>query len=251
MIRVPNGGEIPLTQAVTVEDGYSYTSIKHVDRQRVLNVKADVVPQSNAGQISDNLEKEVLPKLIAGYPGLKYSFGGQQQEFIDSLVDLRNGIALALIIIFSLLAILFNSYIQPLIVMSAIPFGFIGAVLGHILMGHELSFISMFGIIALSGVVINDSLVLIDYANRQRQNGSNAFDAIFQAGKRRFRPIFLTSITTFAGLVPMIFETSFQAQFLVPMAISLGYGLLFITVIVPLLIPALYLIVEDLKRWIA
>jgi multidrug efflux pump subunit AcrB len=132
--------------------------------------------------------------------------------------------------------------------MAAIPFGVVGAVLGHMLMGYSLSIISMMGLVALSGVVVNDSLVLIDYANRLRAGGQSAVDAIHDAGIRRFRPILLTTLTTFGGLAPMIFETSRQARFMIPMAISLGYGILFATLITLFLVPSLYLIVEDLKR---
>ncbi|HAN31862.1 MAG TPA: hypothetical protein DCQ06_09725, partial [Myxococcales bacterium] len=152
------------------------------------------------------------------------------------------------IIVFALLAIPFGSYIQPVVVMSAIPFGIVGAVGGHLMMGYELSIISMFGIVALSGVVVNDSLVLVDAANRYRKRHTvSHFDAIVWAASRRFRPIMLTSVTTFLGLAPMIWETSVQARFLVPMSISLGFGILFATVIVLLLVPAFYLIVEDLR----
>ena len=167
------------------------------------------------------------------------------------------GFLLAMLAIYALLAIPFRSYSQPLIIMVSIPFGIVGAVLGHILMGYSLSVLSMFGIVALSGVVVNDSLILIDYANGQRRLGLSAFDAIRNAGIRRFRPIMLTTLSTFGGLAPMIFETSRQARFLIPMAISLGFGILFATLIVLGLVPSLYLIVEDLRaavkrawRWI-
>jgi len=154
---------------------------------------------------------------------------------------------LALFVIFSLLAIPLKSYIQPLVIMSAIPFGFVGAVWGHLIMGYELSFVSALGIIALAGVVVNDSLVLVDTTNRYRRQGASAYDAITVGGARRFRPILLTSLTTFFGLLPMIFEQSVQAKFLIPMAVSLGFGVLFATFIILLLVPALYMIVEDVR----
>ena len=154
---------------------------------------------------------------------------------------------IALLVIYVLLAIPFRSYVQPAIVMAAIPFGFVGAVLGHIIMGYSLSIISMMGLVALAGVVVNDSLVLVDYANRLRAGGLSAFTAIHDAGVRRFRPILLTTLTTFGGLAPMIFETSRQARFMIPMAISLGYGILFATLITLFLVPSLYLVLEDLK----
>ncbi len=158
-----------------------------------------------------------------------------------------------MIAIYFLLAIPFRSYWQPAVVMLAIPFGIVGAVLGHLLMGYSLSLMSMMGMVALSGVVVNDSLVLIDYANRQRLEGNSAFNAISAASTRRFRPVILTTLTTFGGLAPMIFETSRQARFLIPMALSLGFGILFATLITLLLVPSLYLIMEDsiavLKRF--
>jgi multidrug efflux pump subunit AcrB len=143
----------------------------------------------------------------------------------------------------------FRSYSQPLIVMVAIPFGIVGAVLGHLLMGYNLSLMSMMGIVALAGVVVNDSLVLIDYANRKRHEASGPAEAIRIAGLRRFRPIVLTTLTTFGGLAPMIFETSRQARFMIPMALSLGFGILFATVITLILVPCLYLLIEDIKQW--
>ena len=147
-----------------------------------------------------------------------------------------------------MLAVLFNSFIQPVIIMMSIPFGIVGAVLGHLLMGYSLSVMSTFGVVALSGVVINDSLILIDFANRKRLTGMSSHDAIHGAGLHRFRPIMLTTLTTFGGLTPMIFETSRQARFLIPMAVSLGFGILFATVITLLLVPSLYLIIEDLGQ---
>ena len=191
----------------------------------------------------------------ADYPGLGYALGGRQAAQRDTMGSFMSfSVPLALIIIYGLLAIPFRSYLQPAVIMAAIPFGFVGAVIGHEIMGYSLSIISVFGIIALSGVVINAGIVMIDYANKARQAGQSAFDAILQAGQRRFRPILLTTVTTFCGLAPMIFETSRQAKFMIPMAISLGYGIVFATMIIIFLIPALYLILEDLKaiaRWIA
>jgi multidrug efflux pump subunit AcrB len=156
---------------------------------------------------------------------------------------------MAMLVVYTLLAIPFRSYIQPVIIMSSIPFGLIGAVFGHLLMGYSLSIMSMFGMVALTGVVVNDSLVFIDFANRERRKGLSARDALVAAGILRFRPIMLTSLTTFGALMPMIFETSRQARFLIPMAISLGFGVLFATFITLLLVPSLYLIVEDIRRF--
>jgi multidrug efflux pump subunit AcrB len=162
--------------------------------------------------------------------------------------SLLRGLLLALVVIYAMLAVPFNSFIQPLIIMMSIPFGIVGAVTGHLIMGYSLSVMSMFGVVALSGVVINDSLVLIDFANREQRSEMNAHDAIYSAGIQRFRPVLLTTLTTFGGLAPMIFETSRQARFLIPMAVSLGFGIVFATLITLVLVPCLFLIVEDLKQ---
>jgi multidrug efflux pump subunit AcrB len=165
----------------------------------------------------------------------------------ESTQALWGGFALAMGVVYALLAIAFGSYLQPLIVMTAIPFGIVGAVIGHILLGYDLSLISLMGVIALSGVVVNDSLIMVDYANRRR-GGLSAFEAIHRAGLRRFRPIILTTLTTFGGLTPIILETSRQAYYLVPMAISLGFGIVFATSIILLIVPCLYLVLEDLVQ---
>jgi len=226
-------------------------TINRTDGRRRINVTADVDDKvANAGKILASLQKETLPELQVEFPGLSWSLEGEQRSQRDTLRALGTGYLIAMMVILALLAVPFRSYIfQPLIVMAAIPFGLVGAVFGHIVMGFELSIISMFGIVALSGVVVNDSLVLIVAANRARQDGASAFDSVTSAAVRRFRPILLTSLTTFFGLLPMIFETSVQARFLVPMAVSLGYGVLFVTFIVLGLVPSFYLVVEDL-RWL-
>ncbi|MBT3606037.1 MAG: efflux RND transporter permease subunit, partial [Candidatus Latescibacteria bacterium] len=184
-------------------------------------------------------------QLRAEYPGLTWTYQGTQAEMRESTQALWAGFALAMIAIYMLLAIAFGSYLQPLIVMTAIPFGIVGAVIGHILLGYDLSLISLMGVIALSGVVVNDSLIMIDFANKRRGEFS-AFEAIHQAGLRRFRPIILTTLTTFGGLTPIILETSRQAYYLIPMAISLGFGIVFATSIILLLVPCLYMILEDI-----
>jgi multidrug efflux pump subunit AcrB len=213
-------------------------------------VEADVRPRSKAGEISQSLKSETLPALQKKYPGLIYGFEGRQADRRESMQSLMQGLLVALVVIFALLAVPLNSYVQPVIIMVAIPFGIVGAVIGHLIMGYSLSVLSMFGVVALSGVVVNDSLVLIDFANRKERAGMNRRDAIHQAGIHRFRPIILTTLTTFGGLSPMIFETSRQARFLIPMAISLGYGILFATVITLVLVPSLYLIIEDIRQFI-
>jgi multidrug efflux pump subunit AcrB len=191
------------------------------------------------------MKAEVLPALRADYPGLTWTFQGSQADLRESTQSLWGGFGLALVAIYALLAVAFGSYVQPLVVMIAIPFGLVGGVIGHILLGFDLSLISLMGVVALSGVVINDALIMTTYANRQRGE-LDAFTAIEEAGRRRFRPILLTTLTTFAGLTPIILETSRQAQQLIPMAISLGFGILFATAIILVIVPALYLILEDI-----
>jgi multidrug efflux pump subunit AcrB len=228
-------------------DVLDQASIERRDGRRTVNVTADVEPRRATSQVLATLKADTLPRLVRDYPGLSYDFEGQQADMRESMASLMGGFVIAMMAIYALLAIPFRSYIQPVIVMAAIPFGLVGAVIGHIIMGYSLSIISMMGLVALAGVVVNDSLVMIVYANNLRRQGTNAIDAIQQAGIRRFRPILLTTITTFGGLAPMIFETSRQARFMIPMAISLGYGILFATLITLLLVPSLYLIIEDLR----
>lgn len=192
------------------------------------------------------LRNEGLPQLREGFPGITWSFEGSDAEMRRATSSLWGSFGLALAVIYSLLAVAFRGYVQPLIVLVAIPFGIVGAVLGHIWLGYDLSLVSLMGVIALSGVVINDSLIMIDYANRRRRDHS-AFEAISQAGLRRFRPILLTTVTTFGDLMPLIFEDSLQAQYIIPLAISLGFGILFATAIILVLVPCLYLILEDIR----
>jgi multidrug efflux pump subunit AcrB len=247
ILRTPAGGEIPLRMAVTVAHGRAYTDISRRNGRRIVTVTADVRPRSKADQVLRAVKAETLPRLQAEFPGLGYSFEGRQADRRKSMSSLFRGMGIVLMVIFAMLAVPLNSYIQPIIIMAAIPFGIVGAVIGHLIMGYSLSVISMFGVLALTGVVINDSLVLIDMTNRLRRNGDRPYAAILQAAQLRFRPIILTTVTTFGGLTPMIFETSRQARFLIPMAISLGFGVLFATLITLCLVPSIYLILEDLK----
>ena len=248
ILRTPTGSEIPLRYAATINRGRAYTDINRRNGRRIVSVEADVRPRSKAGQVLESLKSETLPALQKKYSGLTFSFEGRQADQRESIQSLMRGLLAALLVIFAMLAVPLNSYIQPVIIMSAIPFGIVGAVIGHLIMGYSLSVLSMFGVVALCGVVVNDSLVLIDFANRKERTGMSRRDAVHQAGIQRFRPIILTTLTTFGGLSPMIFETSRQARFLIPMALSLGYGILFATVITLILVPSLYLIVEDLIR---
>lgn len=250
LIATPSGAYVPLKQIATWEWTRSYTSISRRDGRRTLSVTAYVTPDDQTSNLMAALKESYLPALVADYPGLSYSFEGRQSDMRKSLSGLAGGFIIVLLIIYALLAIPFGSYFHPLVVMTAIPFGLVGAILGHLLMGFSLSVISLMGIIALSGVVINGSLIMIAFANGQRKEGVDAFTAIHNAGVRRFRPILLTTLTTFGGLAPMIFETSRQAKFMIPMAISLGYGLLFATAITLILVPSLYMILEDIQRWL-
>ncbi len=250
-IRTPSGGEIPLNIAATFSQGFGFSQINRTDRKRVINVTASVDSHTNNAQdILKELKAKILPQLIADYPGLSFDMEGEEKERAESVGSMIDGFKLSLLIIFALLAIPFRSYSQPLLIMAAIPFGMVGAVFGHIIMGFDLSLLSMFGLVALSGVVVNDSLLLIDRANQNRRKGMGLRESLVAAGTRRFRPIILTSLTTFCGLMPIMLETSVQAQFLIPMAISLAFGILFATVITLLLIPSLYMILEDIRRGI-
>ncbi len=228
----------------------AFASIKRRHGKRIVTVSADVEPKREIIQVVSKLQSDILPQLKAQYPGLSWTFEGSDAEMRDSVSELWLYFSLAVIAIYALLAVVFKDYFQPIIALSAIPFGAIGAVIGHIIMGYDLSLISMMGGVALSGVVLNSSLIMTDYANRLRsEQGAKvmAIDAITQAGVRRFRPIILTSLTTFGGLFPILFETSPQAQYLIPMAISLGFGVVFATVVVLIIVPCLYMILEDIK----
>jgi multidrug efflux pump subunit AcrB len=248
VLRTPAGKEIMLREAAHAQKGRAYTNISRRQGRRVVTVSANVTPRDKSGEVIADLKADSLPKLTQKYRGLTYSFEGRQADQRESIASLKSGFAVAMLAIFALLAIPFRSYMQPLIVMISIPFGVVGAIIGHILMGYSLSFVGLLGIVALSGVVVNDSLVLIDFANRRRkEDGDNAHDAVLASASQRFRPILLTTLTTFGGLMPMIFETERSARFLIPMAISLGFGVVFATAITLLLVPSLYMIVEDIK----
>ena len=251
-IRTADGSEVPLSILADVTMKQGYVSIEHAQRRRVIKVYADVDETvTNANEVRQTIEKKFLPDLTYRYPGLRYSMEGEGKEQKESLGDVKTGFLFALFCIYALLAVPFRSFTQPFVVMMAIPFGIVGAVVGHLIMGFDITFISLFGIVGLAGVVVNDSLVLIHATNRLRKEGSDAHDAVTQAGVLRFRAVILTSLTTFAGLIPIILERSLQAKFLIPMAVSLGYGVLFATVITLLLIPSLYLILEDLLTFTA
>ncbi len=248
LISTLAGTYVPLQEIATIEKSRAYTTISRRDGRRTVTVSANVDPIGESPVIIAALNSEVLPQLATNYPGLSYGYKGRQANRKESVGSLLSGFLFALGCIYFLLAIPFRSYIQPVIVMIAIPFGMIGAVFGHMIMDYHLSLMSMMGIVALSGVVVNDSLVLVDFANKQKKLGASSRDAIKSAGLRRFRPVLLTTLTTFGGLAPMIFETSRQARFMIPMAISLGFGIVFATVITLALVPCLFMIVDDFKK---
>ena len=247
VIQTPSGMEVPLLDVARVEEDEAFTSINRRNGRRVVTVGMDAEPANAVSRVLASLNGEVLPQLQADFPGITWTYEGSQAEMRESTQSLWGSFALAMIVIYALLAIALGSYIQPLIVMGAIPFGIVGAVIGHILLGYDLSLVSLMGVIALSGVVLNDSLIMIHYANKKRAKHT-AFDAIHEAGLRRFRPIILTTLTTFGGLTPIILETSRQAYQLIPMAISLGFGIVFATAIILVIVPCLYLIQEDAVR---
>ena len=260
-IRTPDGGEVPFNLVAQMEPGRGFASIQRVDRNRSVNVTASVDPQvSSAAEVIADLEERILPEMLGKFPDVFYSFRGAQAQQEETIAALRLGFVQSVLIIFALLAIPLRSYVQPLIIMGAIPFGIVGAFWGHLLMGLDVTFMSFFGFVALTGVVVNDSLVMVDFINRERNISGGADrrapavgahrieQAIRRAGSQRFRPIVLTSLTTFVGLVPMMADRSLQAAFFIPMAVSLAFGVVFATFVTLLLVPIAYLILDDLQR---
>ncbi|MDT8384129.1 MAG: efflux RND transporter permease subunit [Gammaproteobacteria bacterium] len=247
-IRSPDGAEVPFGNVAEVSMGHGFSTIRRVDRQRVVNVTADLDKQTaDARAIAADL-RAFLEPLLLRYPGVSYSLEGEQREQRESFGSLFYGTLFTFFAIYALLAIPFRSYLQPILVLMVIPFSIVGALLGHMLMGMSLSVMSLMGMLALAGVVVNDSLVLVDWINRRRQEGMPLDEALHTAGGARFRPILLTSLTTFAGLTPLLLEKSTQAQFLIPMAVSLGFGILYATFLSLLLIPTGYRVLEDARQ---
>ncbi len=247
-IRTSDGREIPLMEVASIEKTRGYVTITRRDRKRIVTVSAEVDENiMNANELRKEMTEKVLPRLKERYPDLKYTIAGEGKEQQESMSDVMRGFILALVLIYTLIAIPLRSFGQPIIIMSAIPFGIIGAIFGHMLMGMNLSIMSLFGVVGLSGVVVNDSLILFAEINRLRKEGSDTFSAILKGTAVRFRPVILTTLTTFAGLIPIITERSVQAKFLIPMALSLAFGVLFATVITLILVPCGYQIMEDVK----
>lgn len=246
-IRTPAGVDVPFSEVADATIGRGFSTIKRVDRRRTLNIEADADKQTADIEAIKSALANDLPGILEQYPALSYTLEGEAREQRDSFGSLRTGLLFVLGVIYALLAIPLRSYAQPIMVMLVIPFGVVGAILGHVIMGMNLSIMSYMGMLALSGVVINDSLVLVHYVNKNRGEGQTLFESVSDAGAARFRAILLTSLTTFFGLMPLIFEKSTQAQFLIPMAVSLGFGILFATAVTLILIPINYLILEDIK----
>jgi multidrug efflux pump subunit AcrB len=239
---------MPIRNAVDLEMGKGFSEIPRIDRRRTISIYADA--DDNATSVNDvigELREQLLPEIQRDYPSVNVSFEGENREQKDIQMSMARGGALAALIIYALLAVPFRSYTQPLIVMSVIPFGIVGAIAGHWLTGQDFSVLSLLGLVALSGVVVNDSLVLVDYINQQVREGQPLLKAVRESGARRFRPVLLTSLTTFVGLIPILLETNLQAQFLIPMATSLAFGILYATLITLFLVPSVYLILEDIK----
>ncbi len=249
-IRLPDGRQVPLKTVATIIEQQGYSQISTVNGRRIVSVSADVdssVTTPNA--VMKVIQGKLLPELQDRYHSLNYSFEGESRDQREDLASLSRNMLIALLLIYVLLGAQLRSYIQPFIIMSAIPFGVAGAILGHFFLGYDLTFVSMFGVVALTGVVVNDSLVLVDYLNSHLEKGKSLSESAILAVKRRFRPILLTTLSTSLGLLPMLLETSMQARFLIPMVISLATGILFSTFIVLFFVPCLVLLVEDIKQW--
>lgn len=249
LIQAPNGAELPLSElaVITLQEGV--TSIRRENGKRTINVWASVdAEQVEPFKVAEDIRDNFIPKLLIKHPAVKSEVTGSIQEEMESANDQLRDFVISSLLIFSLLAIPLKSYAQATMIMIVIPFGIIGAVLGHFILGMDLSALSIMGILAAAGVVVNDSLVMVDYVNNARKRGERLKDAVMHAGSKRFRAIMLTSITTFIGLVPIIFfEVSAQAKIVIPMAVSLAFGVLFATIVTLILIPCLYIIIEDIK----
>lgn len=245
-IRTPKGEEVPFSEVAEIVYGRGYSVINRIDRNRQITVISDLDEDvANAERIIGELNSSFLPDLIRRYPGIRYTFEGQKQRTNESVTSLLEGFAIAILGIYLLLATQFRSYVQPVVVMVALPFGIVGAILGHLVMGLSLTLLSLFGVVALSGIVVNDSIIMLDFINRAIRKGVPLMQAVEESGKARFRAVILTSLTTIAGLLPLLLERSFQAQFLIPMAVSIAFGLMVATVLTLLFVPTLYLIVAE------
>ena len=241
------GQSVPLAEVAQVEETAGYSTIRRVQRQRAVNVTADTVVGVSPETITQDMAPR-LEELRARYPKLTLAYSGRQEQMADAFASLPYGFLAAIVMIYIILAWLFNSYLQPVVVMLAIPFGFIGVVWGHLLLGYDMTVLSLIGFVALSGIVVNDSLILMEFYNHERERGVPIAEALVNAGRNRLRAIFLTTITTVLGLLPLILEQSFQAKFLIPMAISIAVGLMGATVLVLLVLPCFVLAADDVKN---
>jgi multidrug efflux pump subunit AcrB len=247
-IRTANGRSVAINEVADIQLGLGLTAINRIDRARTVTISADAdASKVQSGVVISDLTENHIPQLLAKYPGLKFGLGGASEEERKLMERMIIGFAASLFLIYGLLAVPLKSYVQPLVIMSVIPFGFIGAVIGHVLFDVAISMLSIFGLIALAGVVVNDSLILVEFVNRGRSDNDSIDQALLGAGKKRFRVILLTTMTTFVGLLPMLFETSTQAQFVIPMALSLSFGIVFATTITLVLVPCLYRVIYDLR----
>ena len=249
-IRLPDGALVPLSSVADWSSQRGFEVLRHAEGKLAVEVAADVdSSQASTDRIIESLERTTLPELAAHY-GINYSFEGRSADQRETLGDMRKGVVLGLILIYLVLAWVFSSYGWPLVVMTAIPFGLVGALFGHWVMGLHVTILSLFGLFGLSGIVVNDSIILVSFYRRLREQGMNVHQALVEAACQRLRAVLLTSLTTIAGLTPLLFETSLQAQFLIPMATSIAFGLAFATVLILLFVPALLSIYEDVHtRW--
>ena len=247
LITAPSGAKVPLSSVAYLEVGKSPSSIRRIDRYRTVSVTADLDKKATNMTVLQSELKVYLDELVTRYPGIGHSLEGEAKEQRESMGSLGWSILFVFGVIYALLAIPFKSYVQPLLVMSVIPFGVIGALVGHWILGLGLTMMSLLGLLALSGVVVNDSLVLVDYINKKRKE-MPLMEAVLTSGTARFRPVILTSLTTFIGLMPLLFEQSTQAQFLIPMAVSMAFGIIFATFITLILVPVNYLLLERVRE---
>lgn len=247
-VRTAQGIEVPFSEVAEVQMGSSFSSIRRYNRERIISLSADVDTNVIASsEVIKDVYDNLVPELEKLYPSVNFNIGGANLEAARLLQRIAICFAAAMLLVYGLLAIPLKSYVQPLIIMSVIPFGFVGAMIGHIVFDKAVSMMSIFGLIALSGVVVNDSLIMVDFINRAKREGMALYDAVVQAGSQRFRAIVLTTLTTFFGLLPIMFESSLTAQMVIPMALSLAFGILFATVLTLFFIPSLYLMLEDLR----
>jgi multidrug efflux pump subunit AcrB len=248
-IRTALGDQVPFDQVAELDTNIALSSILRIDRERTVNVTADIdVEVVRSDEVIQDVTNNFIPVLLKQHPKISFKLGGSSEEQNSLALRFLWFFCVALFLIYTLLAIPLRSYLQPLMVMAVIPFGFIGAIIGHIIFDTAITVMSLFGLVALAGVIVNDSLILVDFVNRGRREGMTVQDAVVYGGTHRFRAIFLTTLTTFFGLLPMMFETSMQAQLVIPMALSLAFGIVFGTALTLFMIPCLYLILDDFLK---